>query len=155
MPQVTCALALTFEGKLLIARATGGGERGWSLPKGLMDPGEPPREAALRECVEETGLDYRGREPELVDLGRHAYRQGKDYHLFELRLGAPPDVAACRCESTFYSKKAGRDLPEVDAFDFVDAAEAARRLNPEQGKLVLPLLGGSLSPNSPSAGERR
>ena len=28
----------------------------WSLPKGKLDPGEGPQEAALREVAEETGL---------------------------------------------------------------------------------------------------
>lgn len=35
--------------------ATQGG-RAWQLPKGLIERGEPPQEAALREVSEETGL---------------------------------------------------------------------------------------------------
>jgi 8-oxo-dGTP pyrophosphatase MutT (NUDIX family) len=31
----------------------------WTLPKGLVEPGEPPEEAALRETAEETGLTGR------------------------------------------------------------------------------------------------
>lgn len=31
----------------------------WSLPKGKLDPGETPRQAALREVEEETGLRCR------------------------------------------------------------------------------------------------
>lgn len=29
---------------------------GWSIPFGKVDPGESPREAAIRECFEETGF---------------------------------------------------------------------------------------------------
>ena len=35
------------------------GERSVCLPKGLLDPGESPEEAALREVAEETGLRAR------------------------------------------------------------------------------------------------
>ena len=29
----------------------------WQLPKGLIEPGEPPQAAAVRECREEAGVD--------------------------------------------------------------------------------------------------
>jgi predicted NUDIX family NTP pyrophosphohydrolase len=32
----------------------------WSIPKGLLDPGEEPRAAALREFTEETGYALQG-----------------------------------------------------------------------------------------------
>ena len=42
----------------------------WNLPAGHIDAGEPPEEAALRECREETGLSVRvGKEVYTVNDG--------------------------------------------------------------------------------------
>jgi 8-oxo-dGTP pyrophosphatase MutT (NUDIX family) len=38
----------------LLLRGRGHGE--WGFPKGHLDPGETPWQAALRECAEETGI---------------------------------------------------------------------------------------------------
>jgi 8-oxo-dGTP pyrophosphatase MutT (NUDIX family) len=43
----------------LAARRTRKGDLAWGLPKGLVEPGEEPEEAALREVKEETGLEAR------------------------------------------------------------------------------------------------
>src|SRR5262245_20680085 len=58
----------------LITTSTG---KGWILPKGSVDDGERPREAAIREAEEEAGL--RGvvaRKP----VGRYHHAKGDDLH---------------------------------------------------------------------------
>lgn len=47
----------------LAARRTRQGDLAWGLPKGLVEQGESPEEAALREVQEETGLQARAIEP--------------------------------------------------------------------------------------------
>ena len=42
---------------LLASRRTRSGELVWGLPKGLVEPGESPETAAVREVREETGYD--------------------------------------------------------------------------------------------------
>ena len=42
---------------LLVQEAQGNFKGKWGLPKGFVDPGELPRDAALRELKEECGLD--------------------------------------------------------------------------------------------------
>jgi 8-oxo-dGTP pyrophosphatase MutT (NUDIX family) len=47
----------------LASRRTRKGELVWGLPKGQIEPGESPEEAAVREVREETGLEAEVEEP--------------------------------------------------------------------------------------------
>ncbi|MFF0298233.1 NUDIX domain-containing protein [Kitasatospora sp. NPDC004614] len=42
------------DGRVLLGRRADNGE--WSLVGGIVDPGEQPADAAVRECLEETGV---------------------------------------------------------------------------------------------------
>ncbi len=49
---------LVKDGRVLLIRTQNlRGEEVWTFPKGLVEPGESPREAALREVFEETGYE--------------------------------------------------------------------------------------------------
>jgi 8-oxo-dGTP diphosphatase len=59
-PKVAAAVLVEREGKILLVRRVYDPEQGrWSLPAGFVDGGEDPQRAAVRECVEETGLSVR------------------------------------------------------------------------------------------------
>jgi 8-oxo-dGTP pyrophosphatase MutT (NUDIX family) len=103
--------------RVLVLRAY----RNWDFPKGSVEAGETPFEAALRETAEETGLidlefiwgeDFRETEP---------YSAGKvaRYYLAEART---------RHITLPVSKELGR--PEHDEWRWVDFEEAARLLPP-------------------------
>lgn len=66
---------LSPEGNLLVFYRRGS----WDLPKGKIDPGETPEEAAVREVKEETGLA----QVELGDFITHTYHT---YHLKGARI---------------------------------------------------------------------
>jgi ADP-ribose pyrophosphatase YjhB (NUDIX family) len=57
-PKVAAVVLVENDGKVLLVRRVMNPEQGkWSIPGGFVDAGEDPRQAAARECLEETGLD--------------------------------------------------------------------------------------------------
>src|SRR4051812_36141856 len=99
MITTTCALALiTPSKKILLVHPTNAGHLGcWSLPKGHMDDNETEREAAVRECYEETSIDVSSRIDELIDLGCFSYTKVKRYHAFCLSYGEEIDAKNLKC----------------------------------------------------------
>jgi 8-oxo-dGTP diphosphatase len=56
-PKVAVAVLILQDGKILLAKRNIDPQKGfWSLPAGFVDAGEDPVQAAVRECLEETGL---------------------------------------------------------------------------------------------------
>jgi 8-oxo-dGTP pyrophosphatase MutT (NUDIX family) len=110
--RLSCGVVLlTGERELLLCHVTG--QRHWDLPKGGIHAGESPRQAALRETREETGLELAA--DALLDLGRHEYTGKKDLHLFAL-LSDRIDPALLHCDSFFLERASGRPLPEMDGY---------------------------------------
>lgn len=114
-------LVLHEDAALLLAHATGA--RHWDIPKGLVDDGETPLEAALREASEECGLTFE--RDALLELGRYPYRPAKDLHLFAT-LASQLDPAQCHCTS-YFRDRFGRWVPEADAFEWVPFARLPER----------------------------
>jgi len=119
---ITCGvLLLNPSGELLLGHATGG--RYWDIFKGLGDPGETPRQTAVRELQEECGLAVD--EGSLRDLGLFSYRPEKDLHL-HASLIERIDASQCRCTS-FFRDAHGHLRPEMDAFAWVPFDEMPNR----------------------------
>ena len=121
---VSCGVVLLDRrGYVLLAHATDTSH--WDIPKGQGEEGEAPIDAALRELREETGIVLA---PErLSDLGRFAYRNDKDLHLFAVRVeDGEVDLARCECTSMFPSRRDGTTIPEMDGFIWVAPAEVGR-----------------------------
>ena len=56
-PKVAAAVLVERDNQvLLVRRAFNPGKGAWTLPAGFVDAGEDPAVAAVRECLEETGL---------------------------------------------------------------------------------------------------
>jgi len=114
MPSVTsCGVVVLNRRRLFACHATG--TRRWDLPKGVADPGETPRAAAVREAWEEAGLRLA---PEaLHDLGEFAYLSGKRLHLFALHAAdGALDPSLCRCRTFFEHRLTHRLTPEADGY---------------------------------------
>jgi ADP-ribose pyrophosphatase YjhB (NUDIX family) len=59
-PKVAAAVLVERDGEVLLVRRTNEPQRGmWTIPAGFVDAGEDPATAAVRECLEETGLMVR------------------------------------------------------------------------------------------------
>ena len=81
----------------------------WDLPKGHVEKGETPYEAAKREAKEEFNVNVEGMEL----AGK--YKLGKDdFWIYVSLVNNLPVVANCKCNSYFdwYGKK----LPEISEF---------------------------------------
>lgn len=73
-PILAASIAVFREGRVLIATRTKPPGAGvWSLPGGLVEAGETIEEAALRELMEEVGLEAR-----IVGFNRHVQRIDRD-----------------------------------------------------------------------------
>jgi 8-oxo-dGTP pyrophosphatase MutT (NUDIX family) len=140
MKTLSCGiLVLNDQHELLLCHVTGAWH--WDIPKGGVNPGETPLDAALRETREECGIDFSGRP--LRDLGQMAYRPRKDLHLFAV-LTDRFDAASCHCDS-LYSDGWGRDRPEMDGFEWTRFDRVHRRCARHMGevltqKIALPAL---------------
>jgi putative (di)nucleoside polyphosphate hydrolase len=110
--RLSCGVVVLLESReLLLCHVTG--QRHWDLPKGGINAGETPIEAALRETHEETGLRLGA--DRLLDIGRHAYTAKKDLHLFAT-LSHRIDPRELHCPSCFIERISGRSRPEMDGF---------------------------------------
>lgn len=110
-------------------------EGAWTIPKGLLEPGEDAERAALREFREETGLEL---DLELVSLGEVKLKSGKRV----LGFGALGDCDAASLKSNTFEvewpPRSGRKqtFPEIDCFEWFAPDAARLKLNPAQAVFV-------------------
>ena len=117
--------------ELLLCHVTGQGH--WDLPKGGINDGETPLQAALRETREETGLRLDA--SALRELGRFRYRPKKDLHLFATLLPCI-DIATLTCESQFCEQASGAKLPEMDGYAWVPLTDIAPYCTPRMATVL-------------------
>jgi predicted NUDIX family NTP pyrophosphohydrolase len=97
----------------------------WTIPKGLVDPGEELLAAALREFTEETG--FQAGAP-FIPLAAVKQKSGKVVHAFACAGDFAPDQLVCNSFEIEWPPKSGkrRSFPEIDrvAWFGLDAARA-------------------------------
>ena len=112
----------------------------WSIPKGEPEPGEDPRDCALREFAEELGSPPPG--GELVELGEIRQRGGKVVTAWAAEGDLDPETIHSDTFTLEWPPRSGvqREFPEVDRAAWFAPDEARRRLVPAQAELVDRLL---------------
>jgi predicted NUDIX family NTP pyrophosphohydrolase len=111
-------------------------EGAWSLPKGLLDEGEDPLAAALREWTEETG--FAPPSPPHVPVGEIRQKSGKRVIAFAARGDVDPRGLRSNEIEIEWPPRSGETLriPEVDRAAFFRRDEALRKILEAQRPLV-------------------
>ena len=100
---------------------------GWSIPKGLHEPGEPPDTAARREFEEETGTTLSA---SLVPLGDFRQPGGKLVTAFAAEGDIDPGTVKSNTFTMEWPPRSGRvaAFPEIDRGGWFDPQMAARKM---------------------------
>lgn len=99
-------------------------ERGWSIPKGEIDPGEEPLVAARREFWEEVGIEPPAGPS--IHLGEITQKSGKRVIAFAIEGDLnPAEQTSITCKIE-WPPKSGEviEIPEVDRVEWVSPSTA-------------------------------
>jgi predicted NUDIX family NTP pyrophosphohydrolase len=110
-------------------------EGAWAIPKGLVEDGETPEQAARREFQEELGFPTDG---PLVPLGRIRQKGGKIVEAFALEGDLDAAAIVSNPFTLEWPPKSGRfhDFPEIDRAGWFGLAEARGKILPSQRPLL-------------------
>ncbi len=113
----------------------GKNEGAWSIPKGEINPGEEPLDAAQREFVEETGFHPTG---PFIPLAPVRLKSGKRIQAWAFEGDCNPQDIRSVTFDVEWPPKSGRvqQFPEVIEARFANADEARRLLNPAQAAMI-------------------
>ena len=107
----------------------------WSIPKGELDSGEDPLQAAIREFREETGFPANG---PFAELGSIRQSGGKIVTAWAFEGDCDPAELSSNSCFVEWPPHSGRQLeiPEVDRAEWFTLQEAGRRIVKAQAPLL-------------------
>lgn len=107
----------------------------WTIPKGVIEPGEDPLDAARREFEEETGIRPTG---PFLPLGSVRQKAGKTVHAWAWEGDADPAAIQSNEMEVEWPRGSGRwrRYPEVDRCGWYDPTAARSRINSAQAELI-------------------
>jgi predicted NUDIX family NTP pyrophosphohydrolase len=109
----------------------------WTLPKGLVEEGEGPLQAARREFTEETGCDVPA-DAALLDLGSVRQKGGKTVVAWAFAGDWDPARLRCNTFRIEWPPQSGtmREFPELDRAAFFPLDVARRKILPAQAPFL-------------------
>lgn len=121
MLQVSCGIVIKNEyDEILMGHSTG--NRFYDIPKGRMEDEETTIQCAIRECKEETSLEFS--EELLIDLGYHEYNKQKNIHIYGVKVKKNSiDMSKLVCTTLFKHHYSGKMVPEFDSFMWVNISK--------------------------------
>lgn len=127
--KTSCGFIINTPQGWLICHSTGNPH--WDFPKGVADVDEAHLDAALRETIEETGLNLTEHAHRAIDLGCFHYSKQKEVHLYLLHYDLPIDLSKLVCTSMV--DRVTYQYPEVDEYMFAQPADALQKLSKSMG----------------------
>jgi predicted NUDIX family NTP pyrophosphohydrolase len=111
----------------------------WSIPKGLIEPGEEPIAVARREFAEETGAAVDG---DLTPLGTFAQSRAKTIEIWAAEGDFDPATLTSNTFSIEWPPRSGRmqDFPEVDRAQWFTPQDAVAKILKGQRPVIEALL---------------
>ncbi|WP_124710690.1 NUDIX domain-containing protein [Gordonia insulae] len=108
----------------------------WSIPKGLLEPGEDAEATARREFAEEIGTPPPA--GPIVELGDVTLASGKVVTGFAIEGDLDTTTVASNMFEMVWPPKSGRlqSFPEIDRAEWVHPDVARVKLNPAQAEFV-------------------
>jgi predicted NUDIX family NTP pyrophosphohydrolase len=110
----------------------------WTIPKGLVEPGEDLMAAACREFEEETGIHPLG---PYLSLGAIRQKAGKVVHAWAWEADADPARVTSNTMKAEWPRGSGRWLtfPEIDRCAWFTPELAREKINPAQAEFIVRL----------------
>jgi predicted NUDIX family NTP pyrophosphohydrolase len=112
----------------------------WAIPKGVVEDGETPEQAARREFQEELGFPAEGA---LVPLGRIRQKGGKYVEAFALEGDLDAEAISSNHFKLEWPPRSGRmqSFPEIDRAAWFGLTDAREKILPSQRALLdLPVM---------------
>jgi predicted NUDIX family NTP pyrophosphohydrolase len=107
----------------------------WSLPKGLIEDGEDPQKAAMREFEEEAGVKPKN---ELIPLGSIIYKSGKTVHAWAFENNDDDIEFKSNLFELEWPPKSGKiqKFPEADKVEFLPTEIAKKKITQNQVEFI-------------------
>ncbi|MDD5700370.1 MAG: NUDIX domain-containing protein [Candidatus Nanoarchaeia archaeon] len=107
----------------------------WGIPKGELNGGEEPMEAAKREFREETGIEPKG---PFISLGSIRQASGKIVHGWAFEGDWSGLLLGTSYVNLEYPAKSGKfvKFPEIDKASFFTIEKAKKKINKSQAELL-------------------